>query len=350
MTSLHRAPTHLTRRSVLAVGALVAVPGAAVIALQARARTSAGETPGADPGRDVPAAAPTATPSPSSSPKIITSGGGPVPFVAGRAMLGAYLDLTNMSEAQAVALRRKQLGRDERILHVFYAWTDALPSGIGWLPAKAYPMISWRGTKHADILDGSHDALIRRNARRLKRFGRPVLLRWGWEMNGDWFEWSGARNGGDADDYVTLWRRLHRIFAGQGVTNVSWVWSPNWNSSPAQSWNRVQRYYPGDDYVDWVGISGYNFYDETPSTLFDPVTSLYGSRKPIILSETAAVRDRARYIRRLRSWVEDTPQVGAVVWFDTDVQDGTDHNFRFDADDAALAAYRAMARSPHFSG
>ncbi|GIE33907.1 hypothetical protein Ait01nite_069520 [Actinoplanes italicus] len=276
--------------------------------------------------------------------------GGAVEAPDGAVMLGSYLALGGRTLRQSLALRRGQLGREQRIVHRFYPWDGYVPTSEPDIADDSVLMVSWHGAPWAGILDGGSDANIRSVARKLKGMRRRILLRWGWEMNGDWFEWSGARNGSDADDYVKVWRRLHRVFAAQDVTNVSWVWSPNWNSSPEESWNRVQRYYPGDDYVDWVGISGYNFYDESPSTLFDPVTSLYGSRKPIILSETAAVRDRTRYIKRLRSWVEDTPQVGAVVWFDTDIQEGTDHNFRFDTDSASLSAYRTMARSPHFSG
>jgi hypothetical protein len=276
--------------------------------------------------------------------------GGAVQAPDGTVMLGSYLALGGRSLRQSLALRRDQLGREQRIVHRFYPWDGYVPTSEPDVDGDSVLMVSWHGAPWAEILDGGSDANIRSVARKLKGMRRPILLRWGWEMNGDWFEWSGARNGSDADDYVKVWRRLHRIFEGQGVTDVSWVWSPNWNSSPAESWNRVQRYYPGDDYVDWVGVSGYNFYDESPSTLFDPVTEIYGSRKPIILSETAAVRDRAGYIKRLRSWVENTPQVGAVVWFDTDIQEGTDHNFRFDTDNVSLAAYRAMARSPHFAG
>jgi hypothetical protein len=353
MTSLHRAPAHLTRRHVLALGAVVAVPGAAVIALQARDRTPPGVTTGDEPARDVPVAAPTPQPSKSTGPKLITSGGGPVPFVPGKTMLGAYLDLENTSEAQAVALRRKQLGRDERILHVFYAWTDTLPSSIAWLPAKAYPMISWRGTNHAAILNGTHDALIRRNARRLKRFGRPVLLRWGWEMNGDWYAWSAAKNGKDAAGYVKCWKHLRKIFAEEGAGNVSWVWSPNWNDSPQQDWNAKARYYPGDDQVDWVGVSGYNLHREVPADLFGRMYADYTTRKPLMITEVGAVdrggSTKADWITLLAGWVEQNPGVGAVVWFDTDTHPGYHEKWRIDTDAESLAAFRAMAGNPHFS-
>jgi beta-mannanase len=173
-------------------------------------------------------------------------------------------------------------------------------------------------------------------------------------MNGDWFEWSGARNGQDPDGYVRAWRRLHRIVGEQGASDVAWVWSPNWNSSPDVGWNQFRHYYPGDAYVDWVGVSGYDFYGESPATLFTPIVEAYGGRKPIIVSETAAVdlgaHTKARWIPKLQAWAARTPELGAVVWFDTDVQEGTDHNFRPDTDAETLAAYRAMARAGRFAG
>ncbi|HWS31847.1 MAG TPA: glycosyl hydrolase [Actinoplanes sp.] len=276
--------------------------------------------------------------------------GGPVQAPAGKVMLGSYLALGGRNLRQSLSLRRGQLDREQRIVHRFYPWDGYVPTSEPDVAKSSTLMVSWHGAPYAGILDGRSDANIRAVARKLRNMKRPVLLRWGWEMNGDWFEWGGPQNGQNPANYVKAWKRLHRIFGEQGADNVAWVWSPNWNSSPNVSWNKVQKYYPGDAYVDWVGISGYNFYNETPSTLFNPVTKLYGARKPIIISETAAVKNKAKWIKQLHTWVEKTPAVGAVVWFDTDIQDGTGHNFRFDTDKTALAAYRTMARSSHFTG
>ncbi len=219
-----------------------------------------------------------------------------------------------------------------------------------WSPARgAKPDVSL-----GSIIRGERDAALRLRAQRLKQFGHPVFLRWAWEMNGDWFEWDGSHNGRDPAAYARAFRRIHRIFRDEGADNVAFVWSPNWNSGPDVSWNRMERYYPGDAYVDWVGVSGYNFSGESPSTLFKHVVGAYGGRKPIMLSETAAIdhggRSKADWIEDLSAYVRRTPAIGAVVWFDTDVQQDSVHNFRFDTTGAALSAYRAMARSPRFSG
>jgi hypothetical protein len=277
-----------------------------------------------------------------------------VPFTPGRLMLGSYLALSGLSLRQSLALRRRQLGREQRIVHRFYPWDGYVPTSEPDVGEHSILMVSWHGARYDQITNGASDRLIASVAKKLAGMKRPILLRWGWEMNGDWFEWAGSQNGQKPGAYVKAWRRIHGIFRDHQATNVAWVWSPNWNSAPDASWNRFQHYYPGDDYVDWVGVSGYDFYDETPATLFTAVTEAYGGRKPLILSETAAVdlgaHTKARWIRKLATWAAKTPSLGAVVWFDTDIQEGTDHDFRPDTEADALAAYRAMVRADRFAG
>jgi hypothetical protein len=361
MTAEKPGGRRLPRRSVLALAALT-LPAAcsadpAPPSPAAALPTTASPTPSATSAR--PSAKPSPSPSksvpPSAKPtKAAPRRGGPVPFEPGTALLGSYLALSGKSLRESLALRRRQLGREQRIVHVFYPWDGYVPSSEPAVASSSTLMVSWHGAPYAGIVDGSSDRIIARVAKKLAGMKRPVLLRWGWEMNGDWFAWGGAGNGRDTAGYVKAWKRLHRIFGEHGADNVAWVWSPNWTSGPDESWNRFSRYYPGDEYVDWVGVSGYDFFAETPKTLFTPVLKAYGSRKPIILSETAAVSgvgvSKAAWIGKLASWVEQTPEVGAVVWFDTDTQDDSEHNFRPDTDGAALAAYRKMVRSKRFSG
>jgi hypothetical protein len=310
-----------------------------------------------------PSAAPTPTPSATSkaakkdeeadaAPAARRTGkGGPVPALD-RVMLGSYLALGGKSLSESLALRRRQLGREQKIVHLFYGWSERMPSDVSQI-GKSTLMVSWHGTKLAPIARGGQDSVIEAAAKKLAAYGKPMLLRWAWEMNGDWFEWGGPQNGGDPGLYVTAYRRIHRIFRANGADNVAFVWSPNWNSSPNTRSNAMSRYYPGDSYVDWVGVSGYDFYRESPTTLFRPVVSAYGKRKPIIVTETAAIDhgsgSKAAWINKLSAYVRSTPSIAAVTWFDTDVQDDSKHNFRFDTSGDALAAYRSMARSARFS-
>ncbi|GIF15528.1 glycoside hydrolase family 26 protein [Actinoplanes teichomyceticus] len=292
-------------------------------------------------------------PVPSGPAPAVTAGGGPAPFTPGRVMLGGYVDLRGMTAAESLRLRRRQLGRDLRIVHRYYSWTDRLPATLAYLPAGSTLMLSWRGPTLREITGGGADRLITAAARRLAAGRRPILLRWGWDMNRDFFRWGGAANGRSPEGYVTAWRRLRRLFREAGADNVAWVWSPNADTQPDEDWNRIDGYYPGDEHVDWVGVSGYAR-QETPAQMFDEVYQRYSARKPIMIAEVA-VADRGGaskpdWITDFAAWVRLRPAVGAAVWFDTDTHPGSAENWRIDSDPNSLAAYRALATEPVFGG
>ncbi|KAI9344057.1 glycoside hydrolase superfamily [Obelidium mucronatum] len=78
---------------------------------------------------------------------------------------------------------------------------------------------------------------------------RDLFLRLGPEMNGDWFVY-----GRRPEEYVAFWKRAHGIIS-KLAPQVAFVWSPNYNGPADQS--RYEPYWPGPEYVDWVGISLY---------------------------------------------------------------------------------------------
>lgn len=81
----------------------------------------------------------------------------------------------------------------------------------------------------------------------LKQAGVTVLWRPFHELNGAWFWWGGAA---DAQPMIALWRHMHDFFKSQGLDNLLWVYAPN-------AGKRVVDFYPGDDFVDIVGIDKY---------------------------------------------------------------------------------------------
>ena len=118
------------------------------------------------------------------------------------------------------------------------------------------------------ILAGTHDDYLHQYARDIASLGLPMAIRLDHEMNGIWYPWaeqtsSGASiNGNSPGQYAAMWKHVHDIFEAEGANQfVIWVWSPNIiNNLPTtlQSQSNLAGLYPGDDYVDWVGLSGYD--------------------------------------------------------------------------------------------
>jgi cellulose synthase (UDP-forming) len=238
----------------------------------------------------------------------------------------------------------------------------------------AVPMITWEpwekpaGEVHTPIqpevrlsriADGAFDRYIRSWARDAAAYRRPVLLRFMHEMNGTWYPWSIATNGNSAATYVAAWRHVHDLFVEEGASNVSWVWTINSFAGLEDEHRDLASYYPGDEYVDWVSVTGFNWGDTLGD--FDAWRSVdeifrgsYGALarlgKPIMVSEIGTVStgagDPARWIRRaLARFEKDYPRVRALVWFDAPYPGEPD--FRLDGGEAdALRA--ALRGSGHW--
>ncbi len=276
------------------------------------------------------------------------------------AYLGVYSDFGGNTSAQSVAIREAEIGRTFKLDAHYYDWTDTFPGAAEAADAGKgrIPVITWWGTKLSSITNGSSDQLIKSRAAAIKSFGKPVFLRWGAEMNGNWFAWSGSANGNNPSLFVAAWRRIHNLFRAAGVSNVAWVWAPNADSKPGgtslSSWNNWRHYYPGDAYVDWVGIDGYNWGSiyswQSPASIFDPIYRDYAARKPIMIAETSSVESggsKAGWIDALRAWFTSRPSAAALVWFDTNTS-STSIDWRVDSSASSLSHFRSLALNSYF--
>lgn len=274
-------------------------------------------------------------------------------------MLGTFSSYAGLTGTQSTQLLESQLGRRLRISNHYYDWADPFPGPAEQddVASGRMPMITWWGINDAMIIDGSQDALIRARAAAIAALGKPVFLRWGAEMNGDWYPWSGPQNGNDPSQFVYAWRHIHDVFAAMGVTNVSWVWAPNADSHPGgvdrTSWNNWTSYYPGDPYVDWVGIDGYNWGGsqwDSLGAIFGPVYNSYVGRKPIMIAETGSVEtggNKNAWIADAEGWIKSHGGVRAFVYFDTD-QSSSGLDWRIDTSPSSLSAFKALATDPYF--
>ncbi len=146
------------------------------------------------------------------------------------------------------------------------------------------------------IINGRFDKFLKRWAKRIKKFKKPVMITFGEEMNGDWFPWSGKFQGGKKKGpkrYKKAFRHIVKLFRKKKVKNATWVWQPNHDSYPEKKWNRVNAYYPGDKYVDWVGFSLYGAqnsgqswvgFEKIMDPIYNKLTSKYPD-KPLMMAE-----------------------------------------------------------------
>jgi cellulose synthase (UDP-forming) len=221
----------------------------------------------------------------------------------------------------------------------FSDWVQPPPRMDRLRAIEAYgatPQITWEPRDHRAgrkqrrfrldrIHRGDFDAYATAWARRLADYGGPVLLRFAHEMNHHAYPW-GTAEGNRPGTYVSAWRHLRAVFARAGATNVQWVWSP---TASHLDW----RYYPGDDVVDVIGLTGFNGGSElrwagwrSPTTIYEDALRQIRRRTPTMPVEISEVSsapsggDRPAWIAELFRLVRRHPQVTTLNWFNLDKQ------------------------------
>jgi hypothetical protein len=206
----------------------------------------------------------------------------------------------------------------------------------------AIPVFSWNSTASppdADqsqfslgtLISGRYDAYIREFATKAKEWGKPFFLRFDWEMNGFWFPWSEGINGNTPGQYVAAWRHVHDIFAQVGATNATWVWCPNVDLY--NSLIPLGELYPGDRYVDWTALDGFNWgtrrgspgwqsFNQVFHRTYKRIITRVARGKPMMLAEVASSDkggSKAAWIKDMLNKVRHKyRKIRAIVWYDVD--------------------------------
>lgn len=192
------------------------------------------------------------------------------------------------------------------------------------------------------ILEGNWDSYITEFAKDAKDFGGKVILIPFEEANGNWEPWSGVNNGNTPEKHRLAYRYIHTFFSD--VPNVKFGWTMNNDSVPNTTDNQFADYYPGNVYVDYIGIDGFNFgspwqtWDEVFSPAIDELSS-YG--KPIILTSVASAQgtSKASWIRTgLGQGIKNYPSVVGWIWFN----ENKEKDWRVNSDSASLSAFKEV--------
>lgn len=248
-----------------------------------------------------------------------------------------------------------------------WAHTPDFPVGFADLVASrgATPMLTWEPWDYSAgvnqpayrlsaISGGAYDGLVRRWAAEIKSYGRPLLLRFAHEMNGNWYPWAESVNGNRPGQYVAAYRHVVNLFRAAGVTNVTWVWSPNVSYPGTTSLGEL---YPGDAYTDWTALDGYNFGTTAPSGWLS-FTQVFGasigqvralSGKPLMIGEIGSAEqggNKANWIADFFSQLAAHPEIHGYVWFNHDKE----ADWRIQSSDTSRIAYANAVAAARYVG
>jgi hypothetical protein len=232
------------------------------------------------------------------------------------------------------------------------------------------------------FLDGTWDADLTRWCEGAAAVEGPLLAEFGTEVNGDWFPWNGRWNGGGRTDgygdpnvpdgperFRDVYRRIVSICRSQGADNITWFWHVDVGSSPDAHWNAdYANYYPGDSYVDWIGISDYGplVRSEGWESFRSRLDAVYGELddlaapgdKPMAVLEYGARENKghkrkARWIRKAIADVASHrwPRIDALSYWHERWKNGngTASDLRIDSSKRARLAYRHAVADPVFT-
>ncbi len=266
-------------------------------------------------------------------------------------MLGAFVPSGVWNDLAQLRELENRVGGEFRLAHWYTSWDfayDPVPVD-DVLAAGRIPLVTWQTHNEAleDIVAGVYDAYVREWAHGVRAAAGTVYVRIFPEMNGEWAPWNG-----DPEGLKAAWRHIVDLFAAEGATNVRWVFSPNVTDEPRTPENALERYYPGADYVDVLGLDGYNWGDAKPAigwrsyedVFEDGYARIAGlGDQPVWLAEVASSEaggDKA-------AWVDDMlnstafPRVEAIVWFNEDKE----ADWRIESSFRSLQAFRAYFQS-----
>jgi mannan endo-1,4-beta-mannosidase len=257
---------------------------------------------------------------------------------------------------EAIAGFTQAAERQPNLLGYYAGWLQPFDTSFaqmlrthGIIP---YVQIDPTDASIAAITAGTYDDYLRSYADSVVDFGHAVVIGFGHEMNAPWYAWGYGHV--PPSTFVAAWQHIVTLFRAEGADNVTWLWTLQADepgTGPIASW------WPGAQYVTWIGIDGYyrypsdNFASVFGNTI-DQVRAFTG--KPILLSETAVGPDVGQLLVKILDLFHGmaTYKTLGLVWFDKDQHGSPDHqDWRIEDNPQAkisfqLGVNRELAPSP----
>lgn len=245
--------------------------------------------------------------------------------------------------------------RNLDIVHMYMDWStnfDAVRTNVNAAYSNnATLLLTWEPWEYdtVQIMNGNADSYIKRMAQDMKSYGKEIWLRPLHEANGDWYPWAiGYKSGNNTNStYIAAFRHIVDIFRNEGANNIKWVFTLNCdNVGPNTSFTGI---YPGDNYVDYNSIDGYNWgttqswgstwksFDQIFSSAYN---SLKNYNKQIFIAEWASAEiggNKAQWITDSFNTIKSSyNKIFAAVWF----SHNKETDWRINSSEAALNAYK----------
>jgi mannan endo-1,4-beta-mannosidase len=240
------------------------------------------------------------------------------------------------------------LGRRPGVVEYYtgFGGTQSFPSGLAhYLAGQQILSLIQINPEHvslADIAAGKYDAYLRTYAAAVHDFRAPIAISFGHEMNGWWYSWGLPKT--KPEVFVAAWRHIHNVFAAQHASNVIWVWTVSRNATK-KGWPPLKSWWPGPQYVNWVGIDGYfrkpgQDFKYVFGDQFKSIRSF--TDKPLLIAETAVGKtpDRPTQIANLFTSARKTKNLKGFIWFDLNAME----QWNIDHDTAAINAFHQAMR------
>jgi len=230
-----------------------------------------------------------------------------------------------------------------------------------------------------NFLNGNFDEDLRKWMQKAAGYDFPLLVEFGTEMNGFWFPWNGYWNGADNTTYGNsseydgpekfkkVYQKIIDISREEGAKNITWFFHVNAENDPINNWNKMKYYYPGDDYIDWIGVSVYGSLEYTEpwrelkeilSDNWDEIAHISTEGKPIAvlewgIYENPNLGNKAQWITNaansFTSGAVYSQKIKAISYWNEAWEDNNDLiNLRIDSSPESLEAYKNAIKLPVF--
>jgi len=254
---------------------------------------------------------------------------------------------TYSGEAGGIPAFEALVGKPVDIAATFTGFSEEFPSEFAADLATTTQtlLVFWEPEEaHASILSGKFDQKIRAFAEAARAYAGPIILVPFNEPN--LYEpddaptpWGFGADGNTAESFKAAWQHVRQVFGE--APNVKWGLAFNNVAIPEDPKNTITNLYPGEEWVDYVGVDGFNGYDgwQTPGEIFDATLGeLKSLNKPIFIFSTASMEgaQKQAWIRSFFSYLKEKPEIKGFVWFHINKE----FDWRVNSDPDSLAAFK----------